>query len=261
MRDTEPLTSFPIRPDAESASQVSVEALNAHDTGGGVWQYRLPGPWAGYPLLMTSREFGDAGSTADPLTADMLNRLSAVGVSSLVRVKQDHTRRILALSEIGADSPSADGIASGPDGPWLAVTVADCMPIVVLGSGGERFLLHSGWKGTGILENALSRLTDPGAALVFLGPAIDVTQYPVDEPRARSFAAEHGTNAVFYASGRFHLDMYAANLNIARRFGVGRVLGATERSSDPRLPSYRRDGASYTRSLFLLGPQPIAEKA
>ncbi len=234
--------------------------VQAHAIGSGLWEYHLPDPAERFRLLLSTREFGDAGPSGEPLAAEVSERLASAGITPLVRVRQEHTRRILEADLVKPDSPAADGIATGPGGAWLGVTVADCMPIVVIGDRGERMLLHSGWKGTGILEAALLRLSKPQDALVFLGPAIDAADYPVNEPRARRFAAEHGTNAVRYCAGSFRLDMYAANFNISRRFGVAKVFAAAQRSSDPRLPSFRRDGADYTRAIFLLGPDSSAEK-
>jgi polyphenol oxidase len=147
-----------------------------------------------------------------------------------------------------------------------AVTVADCMPIWLLDRRSGAFgILHSGWRGTGILGVAMRAIarrfgSDPGSISVILGPAIGCCCYAVGEERAEAFAAEHGEGSVSRSGGRWRLDLRAANISIAERAGAGSLLSIEACTScDPRLGSYRRQGPdSFTRMLAVCGAATVS---
>jgi copper oxidase (laccase) domain-containing protein len=191
-----------------------------------------------------------------------------VGARTLVQVlglELTHSRRVLVPSR-GEEASIAEA-ARGFDGLLLrdtlfvaTVTVADCMPIWLLDRGSGIFgVLHSGWKGTGILAEALRVLEaagcDLGAVALILGPAIGACCYEVGEDRAETFRAEFGELAAVSRGGKTFLDMRAANLSIARTAGVGRVLSVLACTScDLRLGSSRRSGGrQFTRMLAAAG--------
>lgn len=151
----------------------------------------------------------------------------------------------------------ADGLIVEP-GPWVpTVTVADCMPIWIRHErSGAYGILHSGWQGTGILEDAVRGLHERFGALpseidVALGPAIGPCCYRVPEERAEFFRSRFGPEAARFEDGSWRLDLGAANLGIADRLGlrsVTRILGCT--SCDGDLGSFRREGpADFTRMV------------
>ncbi|HUX40704.1 MAG TPA: polyphenol oxidase family protein [Rectinemataceae bacterium] len=147
--------------------------------------------------------------------------------------------------------------------PVATVTVADCMPIWLWdAASGAWGLLHSGWKGTGILEHAvravLSRRPGTAASMsVILGPAIGVCCYDVPEARAAAFEAEFGSTCVDRSGPRPRLDIRAANLAIARRLGIGALLSVDVCTScHPSLGSFRREGPeSFTRMVAACVPR------
>ncbi|MEE8440797.1 MAG: polyphenol oxidase family protein [Spirochaetia bacterium] len=158
-------------------------------------------------------------------------------------------------------TPDVDGLITGDPDAILGITVADCMPIYLHDAvSGARGLLHSGWRGTGILENAIGMLQDQFGSraedlVVTMGPCISAESYDVDESRAGEFAAEWGEGAVRRADGCCYLDLRAANHEICRRNGVDLINvinHCTVRESG--LGSYRREGPDgYTLMLALLG--------
>jgi len=185
-----------------------------------------------------------------------------------------------------AERGGADGLVVRDTHCVAGITVADCMPIWILdGSTGNFALLHSGWKGTGILEVAVRLMTgsNPGDTLddtvgksapaavsaaagmtAIFGPSIDPCCYNVPESRAEQFSRQFGSNSVLVDRGgvhraeeepRFRLDLRAANLGIAERLGIGRVIDvAVCTSCDLRLGSFRREGPEgFTRMLALAG--------
>ncbi|MCX7027001.1 MAG: polyphenol oxidase family protein [Spirochaetes bacterium] len=184
-----------------------------------------------------------------------------------------HSKKVLAprrgegranLKTMLVSCGGADGLVLG-EKAWLgSVTVADCMPIWMLDSVGETFgILHSGWKGTGILESALQSMTEafgslPGDITIVLGPSIGSCCYKVSAERASAFAAEFGSGSAIYrdngGENAWFLDLGSANIGIAARLGVGTVVDARLCTScSAELGSFRREGESFTRMLALAG--------
>lgn len=174
-----------------------------------------------------------------------------------------HTRRALLCPPSGeAPTEEADGFVTGPDGPALVVTVADCMPILLYDpDSGAYAALHSGWKGTGIMAEGLRLLIErfgarPSRVEACLGPHIGSCCYAVDEARARAFAAEFGEAAAELGrDGRYRLKLREANIALAERLGLGRVAVADDCTAcSTSLGSYRRQGPeAFTRMAVALG--------
>jgi YfiH family protein len=169
------------------------------------------------------------------------------------------------VAALSREAGGADGLILIDPGLVATVTVADCMPIWLLDRGSGAFgILHSGWRGTGILARAVEAMayrfrTRPSSLAVILGPAIGSCCYAVPEARAETFAAEFGDAAVERRGGAFYLDLRSANVDLARRAGVGRLLSIEACTScDGRLGSYRRQGAGFTRMIAACGRSPRA---
>jgi YfiH family protein len=173
---------------------------------------------------------------------------------------QEHTRIVLRS---GAGDEAAgltgDGLVTDDPKTLLGVSVADCTPVFLWDTtGGVRALLHSGWKGTGIVREALKLMktsygSRPENIRALLGPCIRSCCYAVPEERAKSFAGEFGENAALFRDGAWRLDLAAANTNILRAEGLTRVFAYPACTCcDPRFSSYRRQGKDgYTRMLAL----------
>ncbi|TVQ36903.1 MAG: laccase domain-containing protein [Spirochaetaceae bacterium] len=174
--------------------------------------------------------------------------------------RQTHSQRVAV---VGRDSAlqreyEADGVVTADCGVSPAVTVADCMPIFVQDRRRNvRAVLHSGWKGTGIVAAALQLMrqkwgTHASEMAVVLGPCIGVCCYRVDQIRAQRFAARWGGDAVRSdASGSHYLDLRRANITILRDLGVPAITVVTDCTAcNPDLGSYRRQGAAgFTRMI------------
>lgn len=166
-------------------------------------------------------------------------------------------------------APGVDGLVTRDPALLPCVTVADCMPLWLLDRGSGAFgVLHSGWKGTGILAAALRGMgkrfgTEPGRLALILGPAIGPCCYAVPPARAEYFAREFGEEAVERDGASARLDLRKANIALARSLGVGALLSIEACSScDPRLGSFRREGAAaFTRMVALAGHLPPAPEA
>ncbi|MFP3091307.1 polyphenol oxidase family protein [Treponema sp. TIM-1] len=193
-------------------------------------------------------------------------------------VTQVHSRLVLALDRHSPqDRPQADGLVSRDRDIWLSVTVADCLPVYLLDTESGAFgILHSGWKGTGIVLTALTLMkerwnTRAEAVAVVLGPGIGSCCYRVDEGRARVFEEEFGGAGGDYPLGPVvirrrrngsgpadpFLDLRAANARLLAGAGVRNLAVCGDCTvTDERLGSFRREGKDYTRMIALIGPKP-----
>ena len=205
---------------------------------------------------------------------DLFFRSLGLDEKRVLALELKHTRRVVAVrgpEEAKALGPTAEGIG-GADGILCAdpsyvpvLTVADCMPIWLFDAGHGVFgLLHSGWKGTGILVEALRSMekgfeSKPADISAILGPSIGSCCYAVPEERALQFEREFGEKAVIVrgegGDKKFHLDLRAANLGIALRLGIGRLLNVDLCTAcSGSLGSYRRQGPKdFTRMAALCG--------
>ncbi|MDR2520974.1 MAG: polyphenol oxidase family protein [Spirochaetaceae bacterium] len=155
----------------------------------------------------------------------------------------------------------------------VAVTVADCLPVLLLDTkSGALALVHSGWRGTGIAVRALRVMeaeckSRPRDVAAILGPCICGDCYEVDHARFCAYHAEFGGAFPAYPLGpparekkdggtsQYYLDMRAANAAMLAAHGVRNIAyceNCTVR--DTRLGSFRREGAgAYTKMLVLSG--------
>jgi copper oxidase (laccase) domain-containing protein len=135
------------------------------------------------------------------------------------------------------DFPLADGIITDCSGIAPGVTVADCFPIFLGGNvGGDTTafgLVHSGWKGTGILAVAAYSLTQIwdipySEQEVIIGPGICGKCYPVGSERAEILRNRFGNTGIVQVtgSGEFQglpqpgLDLPEINRFIAEWLGI-----------------------------------------
>jgi len=229
--------------------------------------------------LVSSRAAGDMAfrGTHGPVREEFFHSLGIPPerVYSLIQV---HSHDVFSLGSPGGVShlPSpadfareGDGMVSFSPGIFLAVTVADCLPVFLLDTeNGYWAVLHSGWKGTGIVVKALEIMrqagTRPEALAVVLGPCIQSCCYRVDEERATHFEAEFGskkvTDTILGPVARrddsgWYIGLQAANARLLAGAGVRHIAYCTDCTfTDERLGSFRREGPqSYTRMIAMAG--------
>lgn len=224
--------------------------------------------WISIPAPVSAgislRAGGDLGGKDGAARERRRSFLSALGLTGpIVRPDQQHTRRVLAVPEdMGAGGVASDSEVIG-DGlitrgaATLCVTVADCMPIFLYDpQSGARGILHSGWKGTGILARAVRALQErydsrPGDIHVTLWPAIGSCCYRVNPERARLFASLWGREAVVERDGDPYLDLQAANESIVRSLDLGGLDTVTDCTAcGGAFASFRGQGPDeYTHML------------
>ncbi|MDR2516231.1 MAG: polyphenol oxidase family protein [Spirochaetaceae bacterium] len=208
-----------------------------------------------------------------PAREAMLHSLGAVYGFDPARtfaLTQIHSRDIRAVDRAAPNTgEAADGMITIDRAVTLTVTVADCLPVFLYDTqSGARALLHSGWRGTGIVLRALEMMaaawgTRPEAAAALLGPCIQPCCYAVDEERARNFEAEFGGDSplgpvtVRRDGSRPAISLQAANARLLAAAGVRHCSVCRNCTfTDTRLGSFRREGAeSYTKMMAIF-PAP-----
>ncbi len=185
---------------------------------------------------------------------------------------QVHSKTVLVVDDQkpGAlESVAADGMVSARPDVLLTITVADCVPIFLVDPFHEAFgIVHSGWKGTGIVVGALGLMgkafgTKPGEVSAVLGPSIGPCCYRVPRERYEKFRADFGERAVARGAGRddYRLDLREANVDLLSRTGVSRISVCADCTGcTGALGSFRRQGpGSFTHMLAFIGHLPEAD--
>jgi copper oxidase (laccase) domain-containing protein len=200
----------------------------------GIQAYVLEGRWNNAELETSQ---SDSSSVSFPNTQELLEYISEV---------------------------EADGIISNLD-MGMGVTVADCGPILLAAESSQGLVcgaLHSGWKGTGILELAINELIKnweipPNKIQAWLGPCISVSSYEVDQSRYDLFTARFGSSCGeirYDQDTRYFINIKKANELIAQSSGVNLIVDPRCTLLDDGLLSYRGQKSSdFKRMLAFIG--------
>jgi YfiH family protein len=192
------------------------------------------------------------GSASEPVPEPFLGSWP----EGFPRWKQVHGARIAEAHEAREELGECDGILSFAPGLPIAVTSADCVPVLAARDDGRAVAtLHAGWRGTlagaaGELVRALSeRGEDPARWVAAVGPAIGPCCYEVSAELAREFGSQ---------SSRM-LDLPALNAAQLSAAGIGEVelLRACTRCSldergAPLYASYRREGRGLQQRAVIV---------
>lgn len=115
-----------------------------------------------------------------------------------------------------------DGIITKEKSLVLVITVADCVPIWFYEPDSQVFgIVHSGWKGTGIIENALQFAEKKYKAKipnfrVIIGPHIHSCCYKVDKEREQFFNSNFAPDSCVNQM----LSLEKANLFLLEKIGI-----------------------------------------
>ena len=189
----------------------------------------------------------------------------------LVPIQLLHSKIVLAVeNENDSHNMHADGIITCNKNLVPVVTVADCMPIYLHDPKTGCFgILHSGWKGTGIVVEALKLAkekygADPSDFNVTIGPHIKSCCYKVDKERADFFTTEIDACCVEKIDdNNYFLSLEKANIFLLERAGVKKenisIMGTCTNCSvnDNGVPIY----GSFRRETKDLSPDiPLSER-
>ncbi len=181
------------------------------------------------------------GSASEPVPEPFLGSWP----EAFPRWKQVHGTRIVEARAAREELGECDGIVCFESQLPIAVTSADCVPVLLGRTDGRAVAaLHAGWRGTlagaalELVRTLVARGEDPARWVAAVGPAIGPCCYEVSVELAREFGAQTRM-----------LDLPALNAAQLRAAGIGEVdlLRACTRCSRdehgaPLYASYRRDG-------------------
>lgn len=173
--------------------------------------------------------------------------------SSPVWLRQVHGTDVLTLDPPTLDAVRkqasvADAAVTHQRGVVLAVTVADCLPVLLADRSGRAIgIAHAGWRGLarGVLENTVAAMgVVPNEIAAWLGPAIGKHAFEVGDDVVEVFAAAD-VRAFFEIKrpGKWNADLQGIARAKLERLGVTSVHGNGSCTFDDpaRFFSYRRD--------------------
>lgn len=151
----------------------------------------------------------------------------------ICQIELCHSKKVFAVeNETETENLKGDGIITVNKLIIPVVTVADCMPIYLYESRKGVFgVLHSGWKGTGIVQNALELSekkygTKNSDFKVVLGPHIKSCCYNVDYERYKYFRENFTAECTWLIENPkdknfpYALSLEKANLAVLKKCGV-----------------------------------------
>ncbi len=191
-----------------------------------------------------------------------------VAPEALVSPHQIHSADVVVAHTPWApgDGPKADGVVTAIPGLAIAISTADCVPVLLADPRAKVVgAVHAGWRGalSGVLEATLSTMEALGAdrnrISAVIGPAISQAAYEVGEEFEARFLASDEANVRFFERSSqdsrpfFNLTGYiAARLQAAGARDAEDLQLCTYRDKQ-RFFSYRRschnDEADYGRQI------------
>jgi YfiH family protein len=188
------------------------------------------------------------------------NSAGVPGVARVVYQNQIHSANVNSVSGNEGIVPKSDGLITTDKNVFLAVSIADCTPVLIYASDVKAVAaIHAGWRGTEqmIVLAGVRRLKELGAKpenmFAFIGACASQSKYEVGFEVATLFEKKH---LIERADGKFLLDVREANHEQLLRSNVpASQIEVSDRCtiSDDRLHSYRRDASRSGRMLAIIG--------
>jgi YfiH family protein len=196
-----------------------------------------------YDSLNVSRKVGDHPDAVAENFATIGEAMDGRPSAWVRQVAGDGVVRVSGSGFAG----DADALVTSEGDLCLAVAVADCVPVALVGEH-EVGLVHSGWRGTlaGLAGKTAGEMEDL-ALRAYIGPCIRGCCYEVSEELALEFAYRFGSEVV---SGR-NLSLPAAIQADLERSGAVEVfdLGLCTGCLPHLFYSHRKQGPLTGRSL------------
>lgn len=221
---------------------------------------------------------GGLGSSDDPeRVRENRRRMAAelgVEAEAFVSLHQVHSPdAVIVEGPWPADKPKADGMATRVPGIALAITTADCGPVLFADPhAGVIGAAHAGWRGalTGVMEATIARMEELGARrhkiVAVLGPMISAAAYEVGAELIARFTEADAANARFFAEngrpGHAQFDLPAYIGARLERAGIGTFadLGRCTYQDEQKFFSFRRTThrgeADYGRLISAIALTP-----
>ena len=238
-----------------------------------------PSIFSAFPTMIAGVSTRNGGVSPEPLGMNLsykvhddaenvrMNRQRFFGSfgsdeSRVAFADQCHSSTVRVVSESGVH-PSCDALITNVGGLGLAVSIADCVPILLFDPGSMTIAaIHAGWRGSAsmIVLRAFDILTeefgtDPSVIRAYIGPAAGPCCYEVGADVQHTFRESVRKRS----GGRLTIDLKMENSLQLQQAGV-RVehIEIEERCTicTPDLfHSYRRDGNASGRMLAFIERQ------
>ncbi|WP_310587859.1 peptidoglycan editing factor PgeF [Dyadobacter luteus] len=210
------------------------------------------------------------GSTTDkPDNVIKNNHLffNALGIDfeQVAKSHQVHGAEILTADKAGRYE-GYDALITNIPGVQLAVTIADCTPILIFDPARKAVAaIHAGWRGTvqQIVAKTLAKMQDsfgtaPEDCLAYVGTCIDECSFEVGEEVAEHFQSEH--KRWDNDRNKFFIDLKKANADQLLSAGLKKEnieisMFSTVLHNDDYF-SYRAENGTTGRMLATIGLVP-----
>ena len=175
-----------------------------------------------------------------------------------VYLQQTHSNRVVCADRVQG-VPEADASYTAESNIVCAVLTADCLPILLCDSSGNKLAaIHGGWRSllNGIIENTAAQMPSSDI-LAWLGPAIGPECFEVGEDVYRAFISQSPSFESAFkvqTTGKYLADIYQIARIRLNKLGVQKIYGGDfcTVSDKQRFFSYRRDGQETGRMLTLI---------
>jgi YfiH family protein len=189
---------------------------------------------SGLPHLFTTRHFPGVARATEPrppFGPDAQPILVPRGLGGAAAfARQVHGAAVLRVDGPGR-AGHGDALLTARGGLPLAISTADCLPIVLHDPRGRRLAaVHAGWRGTvqAVARAAVDAVVAAGSApadlVVAIGPSIGPCCYEVDAPVIERLEAAFPGGWSEWATpkgpGKWMLDLWQANLDQLHAAGV-----------------------------------------
>lgn len=159
---------------------------------------------------------GEGDFAVDGDTEALAARRATLRAGAWTWLRQVHGADVVTVEHAGQHAGArADAAVTTRPGCTLAVTTADCAPVVLVASAGVA-VVHAGWRGleAGVVEAAARALVEAAAGdpvAAWLGPCIGPAAYEFGPEPLHRLQARFGPSvAASTAQGRTALDVRAA---------------------------------------------------
>ncbi|MFW2380814.1 MAG: polyphenol oxidase family protein [Acidimicrobiales bacterium] len=209
-------------------------------------------------IQMSDRSDGSLRVTEPSFPSNLDRFLS--DTAGLTWLRQVHGDRIITVEQPGQFSGAeADGAFTTEIGPALAISSADCAPVVIAASDGPNTALamvHAGWRGllAGIVEKGCQMVLDAvpdGTRLAYCGPCIGPDSYEFSGADLVPLAERYGDAVRSRTeSGTESLDLFAGVALALVRSGF-RPPPRPPSTADPQYFSHRTGGDDRSSGRML----------
>lgn len=205
--------------------------------------YRTPGIFSQFPTLIAAESTRHGGVSKGPyaslnlggstqdkpenVTENVKRFFNALQVplETVAKSHQVHGDAILKVTESGRFE-TFDALITDKPNVQLAVTVADCTPILIFDPVRNAVAaIHAGWRGTvkHIVQKTVAALqtefgTAPEHCYAYVGTCIDECSFEVGEEVAEHFDASY--KRLDETSGKYFVDLKLANRNQLMNAGL-----------------------------------------